>query len=760
MKKENQYFELRDNGRCLRIKTPETPLPWENFLYTADGKYTMRMTQRGVSKTLYNYGANHVSDGKNFCIKDCEDQKIWSLNGGESADRPEKYYCDFLPGRIIFHSSNNGINTKLTVAVDPFSYLEVYSLVIENSTAARKKIQLTSCDFINLEGIDNTQQLEETKFDEETGALLCQRIYSRTADNKYASFFVADMKPDSFCGSNFDFYGRDCSFADAAAWETEDLPNANAYAFKTLLALRYGIDLKPGESMHINFGSGIADDFADAKSKAVNFLNNKLTEKVLESNYHFFKELTKEDELVSPDWNIDAMYNIWNRIQLHWQNSCGRGGGTHNWRNNLQDGMGWLIIDPFFARKRLTEICSLAKSDGFMQRSTPKLPDGPVNNQKHTDIATWAVLCAARYAKETGDIDFFKEQVDYASGQKRDTIAGCLVNGVKWLLDHRGQHGMILLLEGDWSDPLEEAGRRGIGESPWTSVALINAIKEFVPVLEKIGMEKVADELLSESKSLTEAVNKHAWDGKWYIRGITDDGIKFCTQDDPDANVSLMMQAWSIISGIVPEDRLEKVISSLDKNCKTELGPILYGPPFLKERPELGRESVKRPGTGENGSCYTHAGMMLAWAENVIRRPEEALKIMKHFVPMRPEFTDIALASPTWWSNYYQGPHAAFPGRSSNIISSGAPAWFMMNVSEGLLGIIPTFEGLKICPNLPKSWNEVKFTRKWLGSLYRFEFTRAETQDKCKVFLDGVEIDGNIIKPQPRSKEYKIKVIF
>ena len=91
---------------------------------------------------------------------------------------------------------------------------------------------------------------------------------------------------------------------------------------------------------------------------------------------------------------------------------------------------------------------------------------------------------------------------------------------------------------------------------------------------------------------------------------FSDDGTRFCSKDD--GHVALMMQAWPLIAGIVPEDRKQILLDSIDRYLKTELGALLYGPPFEEPRPEIGRVTSKEPGTGENGSVYVHGGTMLA----------------------------------------------------------------------------------------------------------------------------------------------------
>ena len=740
--------KFEENGAAYAIDRPDTPQSWDNFLYSRDGELQATVSQRGAGQVQFHHAANLVSNGRNYCVVLQDENLCWSLNGGASPDQAESYRCIHRPGSTTFQASHQEIESTLKIVLDPDRYLEVNRLTLRNVSEQEVSLSVIGYHEVELRGTHKTDQMEETRYVKEAGAILFQRRHAAMPRYKYAAFYVSNRPPDSYCGSQEDFIGADAPIHQATVWQSGVLPNVDAYANQPLLALQHDLTLAAGEEITIDYGMGIADDFSETEILATDFLKQGQAEEAIKSSGLFFERFN-ETPITTPDAALNKHLNIWTKIQLHRQILSARFGSLHNWRNNIQDAWGWMIFDSAWARKRLLELCSVAQADGFMPRTTPKLPELSCKTQRHTDIATWAAVCAARYAAETGDLDFFRQQVSYADGTKQSTVAECLVNGLNWLLNQTGKHGMVLLLEGDWSDPLEAAGKRGIGESPWTTAALVNAMKEFIPLLDRLDRSDIASEFRDSVKQLTQAVNDHAWDGEWYIRGITDDGIRFCTSDDPDGNVSLLMQSWAIISGIIPPDRLQAVVRSVEKHNKYDTGPVLYGPPFLTERPELGRESAKRPGTGENGSCYTHAALMWAAAEIKLGRGDEALEVIKQVLPARdPDATETTGAIPLWWPNYWQGPHAKFPGRSSGRISSGAPAWFFLNICDGLLGVRPTLDGLVINPCFPSNWPTASFQRRWRGSLYDIEYIRDPQREGIIVEMDG-EIMPNQTIPVP-----------
>jgi 3-O-beta-D-glucopyranosyl-beta-D-glucuronide phosphorylase len=762
MKLKSKWGGVEDKGWPYVIDRPDTPRPWINFLYSRNGELNAVVSQRGKGRVHYHHGVNSVSQGRNYCIVDLDNSDCWSLNAGEARSDADVFRCEHYPGRTEFHTEKNGIEAELTIALALDEYIELNRVVLRNTGDRPRNISLIGHHFIELDTSNfNNDGVEKTLYDENDGALLCNRWHYLMPQYKFAAFYVADEKPNSFCGDWESFVPADIGLHQLEVWKTGALPNVNAYATKSLMALQHSITLEPGEEKVIHYGLGLADTIDEASQLAKEFLSQNKAESALAENKKYFEDVVVKPFIQTPDANLNMMLNTWSKIQLHLQVQARRFGLVHNWRNNLQDAQGWMIFEPVYVRKTLINMCEAAWVDGFFPRTSPKV-EGTKSlhfRQRHADIATWAGWLAGRYVAETGDLSVFSKTVIYADGAKQATVAECLMNAINFLLEHTGEHGLVLLLEGDWSDPLETAGKEGRGESPWTTVALVNAINHFTPVLDMLGYDDVALKYRQAAEDFTRAVNEHAWDGAWYIRGITDGGVRFCTKDDLDANVSLMMQGWAILSGVIPEDRLASVVKAIDENNKHKSGPILYGPPFLQVREELGRETVKCPGTGENGSTYTHVAMMWASAEVALGRADEALKIIHQVAPMHdPDLSETKKDIPLWWSNYLHGPHSPLHGRSSGRITSGAPAWFFLNICEGLLGVRPTMEGLEIKPCFPSSWDKASFTRQWRGSVYEIEFIRDQKLNGVTVEVDGKQLANNVIAPPVSPGTHKVNV--
>ncbi len=754
-----KYGYFSDSGREYVVKDRFTPRPWENYLYTLDGKFHSIITQRGGGSSFFDCPeVNNVSNGRNYCLFDYETGQTWSLNGGDGTVISDEYKCIHTPGSTEFIAKHGGIESNVKCALALDKYIEANRVSLKNTADKKRKISLICYHLINLKGIDNRLECQRMEFLGD--ALVCERRHYRTPKYNYAAFYKGDMAAASYCGSTQDFIGGDRSPAESTAFMTGKLSNTLAYGTEPIAVLQYDIELDAGQEITRDFALGLAQTIADAKAAAADYDVKAENDAIFDSVEKFYAELATQSAIETPDAVLNTMLNVWTKSQLHRQTLSARSTPWFNWRNHLQDAWAYLIFDPSWLKRWIKNTCEVQHDDGFMPRCSERVPLLKFPNQTHADIATWAALCAARYYAETGDTAIFDEKINYGEkGGKTATIGRAIVNGLMWLFNHKGPNGMVLMRDGDWSDPLEEVGKRDIGESPWTSMALINAVKNFAPVLAEIGLADDAAKLSALADELAEKVNNTAWDGDWYIRAITDDGERLCTSKDADGRVSLLMQSWAVISGVASKERLERLVKAVDENNKTVVGPILYAPPFLTPRPWIGRETAKPAGTCVNGSCYNHVAIMWAKAEAILGRPEESIKIIKQVLPLRAcDESDVTKAIPLWVPNYWHGTHSQRAGEGSNVMTSAAPPWIFLVMTDYIFGVRAELGGLWVKPCMPQSWNAARFERKYRGSDYVFEFERKGKGSGCVIELDGVKLTDGLIKPDNTAMRHNVKV--
>ncbi len=320
---------------------------------------------------------------------------------------------------------------------------------------------------------------------------------------------------------------------------------------------------------------------------------------------------------------------------------------------------------------------------------------------------------------------------------------------------HLGQHGLCLMGDGDWNDPINGVGRLGKGESTWSTLALIYGIDSMLEFTREKGDHAAEDRLNQLRQALDVAVNTHCWDGNWYVAGIDDYGIPVGSQADNN-RLFLNAQTWAILTGTARGERLSAVMKSLER-LDTPFGPLLIDPPFSEWDGRWGRVSIKKSGTTENGSVYCHASMFKAFADAVIEDGNALYGVISRTLPTNPENPpEINLQLPLFVSNYYYGLRdSAHFGRSSGHYGTGTGAWLLMAAVEELLGVKATVHGIEMKPCLPDEWREASCERTFREARYKIKIIRGEKGIK----VDGISLEGSVL-PYRAGQIYEVEVSY
>ena len=97
------------------------------------------------------------------------------------------------------------------------------------------------------------------------------------------------------------------------------------------------------------------------------------------------------------------------------------------------------------------------------------------------------------------------------------------------------------------------------------------------------------------------------------------------------------------------------------------------------------------------------------------------------------------------------GKDAARPGEGKNSWLTGTAAWTWYAITQYILGIKPSYNGLEIDPCICSSWKEYTVRRRFRGSVY--EITVKNPDGVCKgvheITMDGQPVAGNVIPCTP-----------
>ena len=145
----------------------------------------------------------------------------------------------------------------------------------------------------------------------------------------------------------------------------------------------------------------------------------------------------------------------------------------------------------------------------------------------------------------------------------------------------------------------------------------------------------------------------------------------------------------------------------------------------------------------------------------MIGRGDRAFEIYQKTCPAYvEEFSEIHRTEPYVYSQMIAGRDAVFFGEAKNSWLTGTAAWTFVNISQHILGLLATHEGLSVDPCIPHDFGDFELTRKFREGTYHIQVRNPKQVEKGVVSLrvDGQEIAGNVIPYVRGKKEYQVEV--
>jgi cellobionic acid phosphorylase len=380
----------------------------------------------------------------------------------------------------------------------------------------------------------------------------------------------------------------------------------------------------------------------------------------------------------------------------------------------------------------------------------------------HSDHCVWLPVCLQAYLDETGDYGLLEEPVASTEGNATASVFERVTRALHWLVGNRDSRGLSYIAQGDWCDPMNMVGHRGRGVSGWLSIATVHALRCWAEVCAATSRQGEARDLLRQADEIAAAVQRHLWDGDWFARGITDDGVPFGVAADGEGRIFLNPQSWAMLAGIVGEEQTERMLRAIAEQLEGPHGVALLSPPYTKMREDVGRLTQKFPGSAENGSVYNHAAAFYVYALFAAGRADHACRLLRRMIP-GPEPQDFVQRGqlPVFIPNYYRGAWREFPrtaGRSSQLVNTGTVAWFYRILVEGLFGLRGCRGGLRVAPQLPSDWREARVERRFRGAQFDVRMRRVGGCHKVAVRVDGRPLAEPLITDFEPGMRYRVDV--
>ena len=495
------YFD--DNSREYVITSPDTPLPWINYLGTDSffglisntaGGYSFYKDARLRRLTRYRYNNAPLDMGGRYIyLRDADSGKVWSPSWMPTRVDLDNYECRHGMGYTIISSKKDGISVHTRYFVPLNSELEVWDVTLANERTADAQLDLFSAvefalwdaldDSTNFQRNFNTGEVEAPDLSSENGDVLRSTIFHKTEYRERRNHFAYFACSESLAGFDTQrnaFLGPYRGWDNPLVVENGQSGNSIAHGWQPIGSHHLELCLKPGESRRVIFLLGYHENpknekFDPAGSNTINkksvlpiireFLSPERVDTALVELKAYWKDLLGKFSVRTPDVDTNRMVNIWNAYQCmitfnmsrsasYFESGIGRGMG---FRDSTQDLMGFVHIVPERARERLLDLAATQLSNGgAFHQYQPLTKRG--NNDVGSDFNDdphWLVLATAAYVKETGDLTILGELVPYENQPGTEMpLFEHLQRAVQYTLDRLGPHQLPLIGRADWNDCL------------------------------------------------------------------------------------------------------------------------------------------------------------------------------------------------------------------------------------------------------------------------------------------------------------------
>ncbi len=782
------YFD--DEAREYVITTPETPLPWINYLgmeamfgicSQTGGGYSWYKDAKLLRITRYRY--NNIpadQDGRIFYLK--EDEDVWS-----PAFRPvnapvEDFKCRHGQGYTIISSRHNGIRSELRFFVPLKENAEIRELTVTNASDRIRTLKAFSftefCLWNAADDDRNYQRLLSCGEVEVEPGVIYHKTEYRERRNHYA-FLASSEVPASFDTDRDVFLGGAYgTLAMPAAVKNGKCSDSIAHGWYPCAAQQFEFTLQPGESKRISFVLGYVEVSADKKFTSLDVINKEPARALMarfdtpeKIDSAFAALCAKWDELLniftikSMDEKFQRMVNIWHPYQTMctfnfsrstslFEVGVGRGMG---FRDSNQDLLGFVHLDPVRARERILDLAATQKPDGGAYHQYQ-----PLTKQGNSEIGgnfnddpMWLILSVCAYIRETGDVSILDETVDYDNKKElAQPLLDHLFRSHNHCMNKRGPHKLPCIGRADWNDCLNlncfstepgesfqtfGTGEGTVAESLMIAGLFVFAARNFAGLLDFLGKKSDADKVRSDMDEMIEAVKKSGRDPEWYIRAYDASGRKLGSNMCEDGKIFIESNAWCTMAQIGKDDGFDlQALDAVEKHLGTEHGLLLQHPAYKTYNSDWGEMTSYPRGVKENGAIFCHCNPWVIIAEALYGQKDRAFDHYSRIAPAwREEISEIHRCEPYVYAQMIAGKESPRFGEAKNSWLTGTAAWNYLAASGYLLGIRADYTGLVIDPQLPDRLLPVTVSRTFRGCRYNITIRKGNAK---RLTVNGKEV--------------------
>ncbi|MDR1561914.1 MAG: glycoside hydrolase family 116 protein [Dysgonamonadaceae bacterium] len=290
-----------------------------------------------------------------------------------------------------------------------------------------------------------------------------------------------------------------------------------------------------------------------------------------------------------------------------------------------------LVLYRDLERRMLEESVEWQQPDGKIPTTILPL----IERSDDLDINAFFILREARYYRYYRDRESLA--ADWESVKK----------AMDWLLSRDKKGNGLPEQVSFWGDWKDVQGVKDRLYSPFSGLIYLSALKEIIFLANELGDVDAVRKYEVFFRKGYDFINKHVsegglWNGNYYCQVWKDGSVNDRLLQD---------QTIGILFGVVPEDRGEAIIKSLNKQSLTPFGTAeTY--PYYPESFGL------KPATYHNGAVWPWLSFMDDWSRITLGKKKEAIRLIKRVA--KADLVDSGDWSPNEHINSLTGENLGF----------------------------------------------------------------------------------------------------
>lgn len=646
--------------------------------------------------------------------------------------RADKLTIDFLPEKSIYRLTFGKTEVVTELFVTEKNKRFVMNVTVKNLGEQVKEYSILKCAFPYLNELlmapwDKPEWYTRTEYLKDKNAFLTTKysVAGKKEERRYLTIVSNDetnnrelsLERLTALTKNFSV------IPDKVGGVTED----TLYAFKQCVSTLATVNLKGGESYSFTQVFAVTDDerkIAENIENSVKYFDSTVQKAEEEKLAEKHAELFSVRTVKTGDPDFDSFVNGFLPLEMYWVSSLDRGWptGMRGVRDAANDFEGMLCYDKQMCKGVVENIFSKQRSDGWYPRQVPFGAGTKFDLREFVDSACFFTEYVYDYLAYTDDYSILENKYGYYDCETQESGLTHLKKGMDYLLsdDALGVHGLVKMRGGDWLDCLSGAGKKGRGESVMVSCQLVMCLKYLVEILNKVGRVNEVEKYEKAGYRLKNAINKAAFNGRFYNAVYTDNDTWLFSEKDEDGEerVYVPTNAYAVISGVA-SGKENEIFNEIAK-LKTSDGYKLFSKPlggkFIDGIGKMGTGDFQ-PYFAENGSVYNHGSQcFLIRALAKAGRYEEISDVLGYALPLyadkhSPEKTCSAPYAIT--NCYHLVP--SFYGRSGFSFLTGSVAMIERAVYSWVFGLNFALDNIVITPCVPKEYANAEITTPFNG---------------------------------------------